>query len=137
MKRVKNMFVLVVLMLGFSMAKAQDGVAKVYLIRSNNYVGSLVNNTVFMDGKPLCKLKNKHYSVHEATLGEHAFRLKGGGLEAKKISQTLKVTLKPDAPVYLSLSNTSPPHLEQLTSEYGAEAIKTLTETKDCGIKKK
>ncbi len=113
-------------------SQAQEGQGKVYFLRSTNYVASLVPFKALIDSQVVCKLKNNRYSVHAVTAGEHNFQTKATGLGSKKTSRSLRINIQSGKTTYLSVANTNPPYLEELTEDSGQRLLKRLGETRDC-----
>lgn len=81
----------IILLLVPVLAAAQDN-GTIIFGRKIKYVGQL---TVFIDGKPVCKLNNKKYSTHQVPAGEHtvAITYSSAKLKDKAEEKSLPVTV--------------------------------------------
>lgn len=93
MKTLKLLLLLTVLLTSSFAAHSQTKTGKVYLIRLTGYAGSAVNYHFYVDGKLVCKLKNKSYSVHDLSVGDHTVNITTGGIPTAKKSAPLKITV--------------------------------------------
>jgi hypothetical protein len=117
MKTIKLFSLLAMLLLSASSAFSQTNTGKVYLIRSTGYAGTIVNYQFFIDGKLACKLKNKNYSIHDLSLGDHTVSVVSGGLSNGKKSAPLKFTVAPDKINYISVVSTESGYVNKITCQ--------------------
>jgi hypothetical protein len=70
----------------FFFAFPQEMKGKVYFFQcpASNASGIGPGNSVFMDGKVICNLEDKRYSIHEIEPGEHSFSFQKSGDVLKK-----------------------------------------------------
>lgn len=84
MKTLKLIALFAFLFTGSFSAHSQAKTGKVYLIRSTGYAGLAVNYHFFVDGKLVCKQKNKSYSIQDLSVGDHMVNVTTGGLKTAK-----------------------------------------------------
>lgn len=97
----------------FSQAKA----GQVYLIRSTGYTGSAVNYSFYIDDQLTCKLKNKSFSIHDLSVGEHTVSVVSGGISNGKKSTPLKITVVEGKPNYVSVVSTEAGYVNKITCQ--------------------
>jgi len=68
--------------------------AKIYFIRDTGFSGSMSDFKEFIDGKMVCKLDNKSYSIHEVSEGEHSVTYQANGKELNKHGEKTMITMK-------------------------------------------
>lgn len=117
MKALKFLFPLVLLLTSFNLAFSQDDKGKVYLIRSTGYTGSAVNYSLFIDGNLVCKLKNKSFSVHDLSAGDHTVSVVSGGLTNGKKSPPLKITVSKGKVNYINVFSTQSGYANKITCQ--------------------
>lgn len=125
------LFIAVVIACLFSAFKPQE-TGQVYFIRSSNYVGSLVNNKVFIDDSLVCHLKNQHYSVHNIAAGEHTLAVSNTGLGNHSKSRPLKIKVVADKINYVLVVNGKQLTLQELVESSAQELLKQVVATKNC-----
>lgn len=96
----------------FSQSKGQ-----VYLIRSTGYTGTAVNYSFFIDDQLICKQKNKTFSVHELSVGDHTVSVSSGGLSTGKKSEALKITVVEGKANYISVVSTQAGYVNKITCQ--------------------
>jgi hypothetical protein len=88
----KNHILIFTLSLVTTISFAQEN-AKVFIARKGLFTTSGAINT-FMDGKIICELNNKSYTVIEVTPGEHDFHAQWYGKNTKKdFAEEMKITI--------------------------------------------
>lgn len=139
MMKLFKLIPLVAFLLTFSLtAFSQTGTGQVYLIRSTGYTGSAVNYSFFVDGQLTCKLKNKSYSIHDLSVGEHTISVVSGGLSNGKKSVPLKITVVAGKVNYISVVSTQSGYANKITcqeiTQNSAEPVLAKAkQKKDCG----
>ena len=137
MKTLKLLTVFVFLLAISFSSNAQTNTGKVYLIRVTGYTGSAVNYSIFVDGKLICKLKNKAYSVHDLSPGEHTVSVSSGGLSTGKKSAPLTINVVAGTTNYLSVVSTQSGYAnkitcQEITANSAAPLLAKAEEKKDC-----
>ncbi|MBB2147507.1 DUF2846 domain-containing protein [Pedobacter gandavensis] len=130
-KILTSLFVAVIAVCLFTAFKSQE-TGKVYFIRSTNYVGTLVNNKVYIDDKLVCHLKNNHYSVHTIEAGEHTVSVSNTGLGSHAKSRPVKINVVANKNNYLMVVNGKQLSLQELVESSAQDLLKKVVETKDC-----
>jgi hypothetical protein len=106
MKSIKPLILLAfILILSFNVF-SQDKTGQVYLIRATGYTGSAVNYRMYIDDQLVCKLKNKSFSIHNISVGEHTVTVASGGISNGKKSTPLKITVTEGKTNYVSIAST-------------------------------
>jgi len=98
-------------------AFSQTNSGKVYLIRFTGSTGSMVNYSIFVDGKLICKLKNKSFSIHNLSVGEHNVSVVGGGLSTGKKSAPLTFTVAENKTNYITVASTQNGYANKITCQ--------------------
>jgi len=117
MKAFKLLALLAFLLTGSYSAQSQTKTGKVYLIRVTGYAGLAVNYQFYVDGKLICKQKNKSYSVHDLSVGDHTITIKGGGLSNGKQSAPLKFTVVEGKTNYVSVVSTEAGYVNKINCQ--------------------
>jgi len=117
MKAFKLLALLAFLLTGSYSAQSQTKTGKVYLIRVTGYAGLAVNYQFYVDGKLICKQKNKSYSVHDLSVGDHTITIKGGGLSNGKKSAPLKFTVAEGKTNYVSVVSTEAGYVNKINCQ--------------------
>ena len=100
----KHLFTLLILLLTLCQSvKAQEKMGKVYFMRSTGFKGSAVAFTAFIDGKFVCKLNNKKYSVHEVNAGEHTFSVQFAGKSSKEKAEQITINVEEGKSYYIQM----------------------------------
>ncbi len=115
-------FSIVILALVSQKSFAQSGTGQICFIRPGSYTGAVVNFRVSIDGKLVCKLKNKSYSMHSVSVGEHSVSGQNTGLTLDKGSVPLKVIVKEGKTPYISVIAVSNKVMCQEITENSAKA---------------
>lgn len=109
---------------------AQSG--QICFIRSTGYVGSAVNFKVFIDDSLACKLKNKSYSLHTVSAGEHVVAAANTGLGNKKKSAPFTVNVQEGKITYVDVIWANKVSTEEVTENSGIQKIKPLVQNTKC-----
>lgn len=96
---------------------SQNKSGQVYLIRSTGYTGSAVNYQLFIDNQLVCKLKNKTFSIHDISIGEHTVSVVSGGISNGKKSTPLKIIVAEGKTNYVSVVSTQSGYVNKLTCQ--------------------
>lgn len=117
-------------------AFSQSQTGQICFIRSTGYEASAVNFRVFIDDSLVCKLRNKHYSQHTVSAGEHTVSGKNTGLTLDKGSTPLKVKVEGGKTTYISvvLASNKVSCLE-ITQNSADEVLKKVKPATNCGDK--
>lgn len=134
-KVLASLFIAVVIGCLFSAFKPQE-TGQVYFIRSSNYVGSLVNNKVYIDDSLVCHLKNQHYSVHAVSAGEHTVSVSNTGLSKHTKSKPLKIKVVANKNNYILVSSGKQLTTQELVESSAQELLKKVVATTNCGSPK-
>lgn len=118
-------------------AFSQDKTGQVYLIRVTGYTGSAVNYRLYIDDQLVCKLKNKSYSIHDISVGDHTVTVVSGGISNGKKSEPLKITVAEGKTNYISVVSTQAGYVNKITCQEitrnSADPMLTkATENKNC-----
>ncbi|HWW38762.1 DUF2846 domain-containing protein [Pedobacter sp.] len=129
-------FLAVILTLSFS-AFSQDKTGQVYLIRATGFTGSAVNYKLYLDGQLVCKLKNKSYSIHNISVGDHTISVSSGGISNGKKSTPLKITVAEGKVNYVSVVSTQSGYAnkitcQEITKNSADPLLAKATENKNC-----
>jgi len=116
---------------------AQTGTGKVYLIRSTGFAGSAVNYWFYIDGTLTCKTKNKLFSIHDLSAGEHTVSIVAGGLRTAKKSPPVKITVVAGKTNYVSVVSTERGYsnkiaCQEITENSAQPLLAKAKEKKDC-----
>jgi hypothetical protein len=98
-------------------ADAQAKTGKVYFIRVTGYAGTVVNYSFYVDGQLICKQKNKSYSVHDLSVGDHTIAISGGGLSNGRKSTPLKITVQEGKTNYISVVGTQSGYVNKINCQ--------------------
>ncbi|WP_316837319.1 DUF2846 domain-containing protein [Pedobacter nutrimenti] len=137
MKSIK-FFAFLALMLTLSFnGFSQDKTGQVYLIRATGYTGMAVNYKLYIDGQLVCKLKNKSFSVHDISAGEHTISVSSGGISNGKKSTPLKFTVEQGEVNYISIVSTQAGYVnkitcQEITKNSADPLLAKATENKNC-----
>lgn len=80
--------------------------AKVHIMRSTGYAGSLDGYSIFMDGQRICVLNNKSRSIHEVPPGEHRFTIRANGKREHEKAEVMLLTVASGQDYYLMVEQT-------------------------------
>ncbi len=117
MKAFKLFALLAFLLTGSFGAHSQTSTGKVYLIRVTGYAGLAVNYHFYVDGKLVCKQKNKSYSVHDLSVGEHTVSITTGGLRTAKKTAPLKITVVEGKTNYVNVVSTEAGYVNKINCQ--------------------
>lgn len=126
-----TVFVAIVVGCLFSAFKNQEP-GQVYFIRSTNSAGTLVPYKVFIDDQLVCHLKNKRYSQHSISPGEHTVSIQNTGLASHTKSRPLKINVVAGKNNYLIAVNGSELYLQESVESSAQELLKRVAATKEC-----
>ncbi|MCX2483328.1 hypothetical protein [Pedobacter sp. MR2016-24] len=117
MKAFKLLALLGFLLTGSFSAYSQTNTGKVYLIRVTGYAGLAVNYHFYIDGKLVCKQKNKSYSVHDLSVGDHTVSITTGGLPTAKKTAPLKITVIEGKTNYVNVVSTEAGYVNKINCQ--------------------
>jgi hypothetical protein len=117
MKATKFIFLLACLLTISFKGFSQDKTGQVYLMRVTGFAGSAVNYRLYVDDKLVCKLKNKSYSIHDISVGDHTVSVVSGGLSNGKKSAPLKITVAEGKANYVSVVSTEAGYVNKITCQ--------------------
>lgn len=137
MKTIKLFSLLAFFFVASLNAFAQTKTGRVYLIRSTGYTGSAVNYSFYVDGRLICKMKNKSFSIHDLPVGEHTVSIVSGGISNGKKSAPLKVTVVEGKINYVSVVSTESGYVnkitcQEITKNSADPILAKAKEKKDC-----
>ena len=98
-------------------AFSQTKTGQVYLIRYTGYTGSAVNYSFYIDDTLTCKLKNKSFSVHDLSVGDHTVSVVSGGISNGKKSPPLTITVVEGKANYVSVVSTQSGYVNKITCQ--------------------
>ena len=138
----KNIFLLIFITL-FSTKKivaqndSANSTAKVYVIRSTGFKGSLVNLRIIIDDLLYCKIANNRYSVVDLKPGKYTFYVTSWDAPKKKNKLGLEIPVEAGKSYYLRiifkerlLENQM--FLEEITYNSAAPLISKYKEETNC-----
>ncbi|TDO20668.1 DUF2846 domain-containing protein [Pedobacter duraquae] len=117
MKSIKLFSLLAFCLFSSFSAFSQSTSGQVYLIRATGFTGSAVNYSFYIDGQLVCKQKNKSFSVHDLSPGEHTISVSSGGISNGKKSTPLKVTVVEGKINYVSVVSTQAGYANKITCQ--------------------
>ena len=117
MKQIKLFMLSVFLITGSFCAHSQTATGKVYLIRSTGYAGLAVNYHFYVDGKLVCKQKNKTFSIHDLSVGDHMVNVTSGGLKTAKNTPPVKITVVEGKTNYVSVVSTEAGYMNKIACQ--------------------
>ena len=104
----KKIILLLIITFSFSLSvNAQETeskeMGKIYFLRSTGI--ELWNGSfkTFIDGKLVCKLQNKKYSIHEVPVGKHECSVQFGGTKSKEKAEKFEVNVEKGKTTYVQL----------------------------------
>ncbi|EDM37980.1 hypothetical protein PBAL39_16184 [Pedobacter sp. BAL39] len=141
MKALRLLLLFTVLLAGSFAAHSQTKTGKVYLIRLTGYTGSAVNYHFYVDGQLICKLKNKSYSVHDLSVGDHTVNISTGGISTGKKSAPLKITVVEGKANYINVISTESGYVnkvncQEITQNSAEPLLAKAKEKTNCLAKK-
>ena len=75
----------------------------VYFIRGKEMMGSAHGFTTLIDDIGVCRLKNRSYTGHKLSPGEHTFKAQYGGKKAKKKAEVVLIDIEAGGTYYINL----------------------------------
>lgn len=117
MKQTKLFLLLAFFLITSFGAFAQTKTGQVYLIRSTGYTGTMVNYSFYIDGQLACKLKNKSFSIHDLSVGDHTVSVVSGGISNGKKSTPLTITVAEGKVNYVSVVSTQAGYVNKITCQ--------------------
>ncbi|RFM26907.1 hypothetical protein [Deminuibacter soli] len=108
---------------------------QICFIRATGYVASAVNFRVFIDDSLACKLKNKRYSLHTVSAGEHTVSAQNMGISLDKKSAPFKVLVAEGKITYINLVWANEVSCQEITANSAEQSLKKIKQTTDCGSK--
>jgi len=117
MKVIKSLLLLAFLLTASFGAFSQTKTGQVYLIRYTGYTGSAINYSFYIDDQLVCKQKNKLYSIHDLSVGDHTVSVVGGGISNGKKSTPLKFTVIEGKANYISVVSTQSGYVNKITCQ--------------------
>ncbi|KAI9463064.1 hypothetical protein F5148DRAFT_1313503 [Russula earlei] len=111
---------------------AQTKTGQICFIRQTGYVGSAVNFKAYIDDTLACKLKNKTYSLHAVSAGEHTVRAQNSGLSSPKKSAPFKVTVEAGKITYVDVVWANDVSCQEITKNSAEAKLKTLKQNTKC-----
>ena len=112
----------------FSQAK----MGQICFIRAHGYVGSLVNDKVYIDDSLACKLKNNQYSLHSVPIGKHTVSADGTGLSMQKRSEPFTITVEEGKISYVDVVWANTVSCQEITENSAKVKLKKLKWNKQC-----
>lgn len=105
MQRIKYSFLLLLFLISVSAFAQQEpsAKAKVYFIHSNKFDGFSTPFDISVDEQQVCRLNNKHYSVHEIEPGNHTFKANYSLMHVKNGIQGISFLTEPGKTYYVQV----------------------------------
>jgi len=137
MKAISTFSLLVFLVTASFSAFSQTKTGQVYLIRSTGYTGSAVNYRFYIDDQLVCKLKNKSFSIHDLSVGQHTVSVVSGGLSNGKKSAPLTIAVVEGKVNYVSVVSTEAGYsnkitCQEITQNSADPILAKVKQKKDC-----
>jgi len=137
MKAIRTFSLLVFLFTASFSAFSQTKTGQVYLIRSTGYTGSAVNYRFYIDDQLVCKLKNKSFSIHDLSVGQHTVSVVSGGLSNGKKSAPLTIAVVEGKVNYVSVVSTEAGYsnkitCQEITQNSADPILAKVKQKKDC-----
>ncbi|MCX2477020.1 DUF2846 domain-containing protein [Pedobacter sp. MC2016-05] len=111
---------------------AQDKTGKIYVIRRTGINGSAVNFRLYLDGELICKMKNKSYSMHDITAGEHTISVVAGGLPDNRNKIPVKFTVISGKSNYFMINSGNELSCMEITQSAAEPMIARSVQVTDC-----
>ncbi len=92
--RFLTVFLFAALSSAFRPVAPADDTATVYIYRGGQFMGSLANYAVYINGQKICKLSNERYIEYQAKPGMLNIMAKNGGIEVFKKETGLELTVE-------------------------------------------
>lgn len=105
MKKIVFAFLISLIVASFTTAQEKEKIetGKIYFLRSTGFSGSGSAFKMFIDGKFVCKLNNKKYSIHEVVAGKHNCFVKGGKKKSGENAEKFEVQVEAGKITYVQL----------------------------------
>lgn|GEM_PF-2460136 len=104
MRSLKIILILLLVLSFKSNAQSQDSTsAKIYLVRSNGYEGSLLVYHCFIDSVLVCVLNNNEYSEHSITPGPHKINVTAHSKDLTNDKKSITITVVAGQSYYIKL----------------------------------
>ena len=137
MKAIRTFSLLAFLVTASFSAFSQTKTGQVYLIRSTGYTGSAVNYRFYIDDQLVCKLKNKSFSIHDLSVGQHTVSVVSGGLSNGKKSAPLTIAVVEGKVNYVSVVSTEAGYsnkitCQEITQNSADPILAKVKQKKDC-----
>jgi hypothetical protein len=137
MKAIKSFLVLACILTFPFRSQSQTKTGQVYLIRVTGFTGSAVNYSFYVDNQLICKQKNKSYSVHDLSEGNHTVSVVSGGLSNGKKSDPLTFSVTEGKINYISVVSTQAGYAnkitcQEITQNSAPPLLEKASEKKDC-----
>jgi hypothetical protein len=133
MKKYLTLSLVAVLILASQKAFSQSGKGQICFIRPGGFTASAVNFRVYIDGKLVCKLKNKSYSMHEIDTGYHRVSGRNTGLTLDKGSKPFKVKVEAGKTTCISVVLVSNKVMcQEITENSAIEQLKKSKPSINC-----
>ena len=105
---VKKIILLLIITFSFSLSvNAQEienkEMGKIYFLRSTGFVTSASTFKIFIDGKFVCKLNNKKYSIHEVPVGKHKCSVQIEGKKSKESAEKFEIEVEAGKITYVQI----------------------------------
>ena len=126
------LFTSMIIFLGSLTIHSQTKKGQICFIRGTGYVGSIVNDKVYIDNKQVCKLKDKQYSFHTVSVGDHTVSAKSTGLSDGKISTPFTIHVEEDKITYVDLIWANEVSVVEITKDSADATMKSLTQSSSC-----
>jgi hypothetical protein len=117
-------------------AKTEE-TGKICFIRSTGFAGSASAFKTFIDEEFVCKLNNKRFSFHEASVGTHSCSVQFGGKKSKEKAEKFEVEVKAGEITYVQLvfetgAFVNNVYCEEVTKNTAENKMKDLQEDDKC-----
>ena len=83
--------------------KSENGNSTVYFMRSTGFTGSANAFTTFIDDSLVCRLNNKHFSIHTINPGDHKFTVQFAGKKSKAGAEPIRIKVESGKTYYIQL----------------------------------
>jgi hypothetical protein len=105
MKKILLAFLVSLIVTSFATAQNKENLetGTICFLRSTGFSGSGSAFKMFIDGKFVCKLNNKKYSVHEVAVGKHNCFVKGEKKKPGDSSENFEVQVAKGKITYVQL----------------------------------
>jgi hypothetical protein len=106
MKKIVFAFLVSLIVTSFATAQETEKIetGMIYFLRSTGFSGSGSAFKTFIDGKFVCKLNNKKYSIHKVVVGKHNCSVKGEKNKSGDRAEKFEVQVKAGKITYVQLN---------------------------------